>query len=87
MKFFEQESFDIALFVSVFRGVYDVYYNSGNEGEEYYAQVKKGWNLLNDEEVFPLIHEYMNWTQDIITSDRESASFAVTYSIFEERYK
>ncbi|MBQ8713113.1 MAG: hypothetical protein IJ551_09900 [Prevotella sp.] len=86
-KFWEREGFDIALFAAVFSGVYNVYYDSCDYGREYDAMVIRGDQLLQDSEAKPLLTMFANYRMDIVTSDREAAALAVTYGIFERRYK
>ena len=83
-KFWEREGFDIALFAAVFSGVYKVYYDSGNYGEEYIGMVWKGDALWRDRENAPLAKMFATYISDVPTSDRELATFAVTYDIFEK---
>ena len=83
-KFWEREGFDIALFVAVFNGVYQVYYDSGDYGEEYMGMVWKGGALWRNPDNTELAKTYVDYLQDAPTSDRELAAFAVTYGIFEK---
>lgn len=86
-KFWEREGFDIALFAAVFNGVYQVYYDSGDNGREYEAMVTRGDGILNDEGDDPIVKAFCEYRQDYVTSDREAAALAVTYGIFESVYK
>lgn len=82
-KFWEREDFDIQMFCAVFQGVYKVYYDSCDYGEEYTTNVWKGVALCRDPKNAPLLKAYADAVFDAPTSDREMATFAVTYHIFE----
>ena len=83
-KFWEREDFDIAMFYAVFRGIYDLFYND-HIGEpislvrRYDAMSKEG---SHDE----LMKKLAEFRYDIVTSDREAASFVVACDIYEHRY-
>lgn len=86
-KFWEREDFDIALFTSVFYGIYNVYYESGDDGPMYRTMVTMGDDLLKDSEAKPFITMFANYRQDMVTSDREAASLAAAYEIYRKHYK
>lgn len=85
-RFFSRKDFDIALFASVFSGIYNVYYESGDDGPAYRDMVAMGDRLLQDKSVAPLNVAFAEYRQDIVTSDREAAAFAAAYAIYEKRY-
>jgi hypothetical protein len=84
--FFSSKDFDIELFAQVLAGIYSVYYNSGDYGEEYTNMIWKGISLSQDKENKPLMEALAHCRQDLLTSDRELASFAATYEIFNKRF-
>jgi len=84
--FFSSKNFDIELFAQVLAGIYSVYYNSGDYGEEYTNMIWKGISLFQDKENKPLMEALAHCRQDLLTSDRELASFAATYEIFNKRF-
>lgn len=86
-KFFEHKDFDIALFVNVLHGIYKVYYDSCDYGEEYKNMIWKGIALTRDNDNAPLLCSYTDYSNDVLTSDRELAAFAVTYEIYQKRYE
>lgn len=86
-KFFEHDGFDIALFVSVLNGIYKVYYDSCDYGEEYKNMIWKGIALTRDNDNAPLLRSYTDYSNNVLTSDRELAAFAVTYGIYQKRYE
>lgn len=79
-KFWERRNFDMALFHAVFTNVYGLLYNNFNE------TVKRGDALLGDKGNAELLERLCAWRQDFISSDRETASFAIAYEIFAERF-
>lgn len=83
-KFWEREDFDIALFAAVMNGVYKVYYDSCDYGEEYTVMIWKGGALWRDKQNIELAKMYADYVQDAPTSDRELAAFAAAYDIFEK---
>jgi hypothetical protein len=84
--FFGSKDFDIELFAQVLAGIYSVYYNSCDYGEEYTNMIWKGISLSQDKENKPLVEALAHCRQDLLTSDRELASFAATYEIFNKRF-
>ena len=86
-KFFEREDFDIQMFCAVFQGVYKVYYDSCDYGEEYTTNVWRGVALSRDPKNAPLLKAYADHCNDVPISDREMASLAVTYGIYESGTK
>ena len=84
--FFNAKDFDIRLFAQVLSGIYNVYYDSCNYGEEYTTTVWKGCALSRAKENEPLVAGLAECRKDLLTSDREFASFAITYEIFKKRY-
>lgn len=84
--FFNHPDFDINLFVATLYGIYDVYYNSRQDHDNYQAIVKRGDELIKSDIVAPLLIDMQKVTHDMLTSDREVASFATTYDIYQKRY-
>ena len=85
-KFWEREDFDIALFASVFNGVYQLCYECVNAGDSktYDAHFQDGDAMMYNAEIAPLVKAFSDYRQDGLTSDRELASFAITYGMFWE---
>ena len=84
-NFWEREDFDIIMFCAVYMGVYQVYYDSCDYGTEYQANVLFGAALVADPNNAPLLKAYVDTCGDMPISDREMASFAVTYGIYKGR--
>lgn len=83
-KFWEREDFDIALFASVFNGVYTLCYECVNESDSkvFDAHRQDGDAMMYNAEVAPLVKAFCDYRQDGCTSDREVAAFAITYGMF-----
>ncbi len=84
-KFWEREDFSIQRFANLYREVYNLYYYSG-EGTDEDERMDEGWALCQDAQNAPLLKAYTDYMDDIFTSDRELAAFAVTYGIYERVY-
>lgn len=83
-KFWEREDFDIALFASVFNGVYTLCYECVNENDSktFEAYRQDGDAMMYNAEVAPLVKAFCDYRQDGCTSDREVAALAMTYGWF-----
>ena len=86
-RFWEREEFRIELFVAIFRQVYDLYYDAPEGQTDEREMTVEGDRLMQDAENAPLLKAYAAHEQDVPTSDREVAAFAVTYGVFQGRYK
>lgn len=80
--FFEKENFDIALFSKVLDGVHATLYDYFSTPEEL---ILKGESLIKDELLKPLVKQLYKFKEDVFTSDRELAAFAITYDIFSRK--
>jgi len=85
-KFWEREGFSIKTFAQIFTGVYDLYYDARYEQTDEDAMMLEGARLMQDKTNVPLLKMLADYRQDILTSDREVASFAVTYNLYLTRF-
>ena len=86
-NFWERAEFRIEQFVQLFHMVYELYYNAPYEQTDERVMMHHGGRLMQAAENVSLLKAYMDATGDIFTSDRELAAFAVTYGVYENRYK
>lgn len=80
--FFEHDDFNIAIFIKVLDGVYTTLYDYFSTPGEL---ILEGEKLIKDESLKPLLKRLIEYRQDILTSDRELAAFAITYEIFSQK--
>ena len=83
-KFWEREDFDIAMFYAVFQGIYDLFYNDRIEVP---IGLVLRYDAMSEEGSYDeLMKKLTEFRYDIVTSDREAASFVVACDIYEHRY-
>lgn len=85
-KFWEREGFSIKTFAQIFTGVYDLYYDAPYEQTDEHAMMLEGDRLMQDKTNVPMLKMLAGYRQDVLTSDREVAAFAVTYNLYQQRY-
>lgn len=85
-NFWKREGFSIKTFAQIFAGVYDLYYNAPYEQTDEHAMMLEGDRLMQDKANVPLLKMLVRYRQDVLTSDREVAAFAVTYNLYQQRF-
>ena len=85
-KFWKREDFSIKTFAQIFTGVYDLYYDAPCEQTDEHAMMLEGDRLMQDKANVPLLKMLVRYRQDVLTSDREVAAFAVTYNLYLARF-